>query len=149
MKRIIYTLLVLVAAIGFSSCQNDGHIGALFGTWRVESYSLNGETVDIKWPTTFSFEGEVVQAAANIDSYGTTWQRFGSWAESDGVLTLNFTHSDGNTPQGTGIYAAPEWLGMTSRYAMEMQSVISGKNMSLSWTDRESNVHKYTLHKTW
>lgn len=147
MKRLIYIIPLLLALL-LPSCQNDGHIGDIFGTWRVESYTRDGAAVEFG-PTTFSFQNNIVNCVLLVDDHGTSWSRFGTWTRDGDRFGLNFTHHDGNTPQGSGIYQAPGWLGMTSAEVMDMTVALKGDRMTWTWHDPEGTVCVYRLHKTW
>lgn len=147
MKRLIY-ILPLLLAIVLQSCQNDGHIGDIFGTWRVESYTRDGAEMEFG-PTTFSFQNNIVDCVLLIDDYGTSWNRFGTWKREGDDFELNFTHSDNGTSQGCGIYEAPGWLGMTSAEVMIMTVSLKGDKMSWTWHDPAGALCIYRLHKTW
>ena len=71
-------------AIGFllalilGACQNNGDIGRMFGTWRIDSYLVDGEETDSitadghKIPVsnvTFSFQNDIVNAVTVLDNY--------------------------------------------------------------------------------
>ncbi len=131
-----------------TSCQNDGPIGAFFGTWAVEAYFIDDVEELTPEGCTFSFQGGVVEADKLNDEYGTNFQRFGSWSETPGHIVLNFTHSDSQYQQGQGRYKAPEWLDMTSAVPMEMDCHIDGRRMEWTWT-YEGVTRKYILRKTW
>ncbi len=147
MKRLILILPILIAVM-LSSCQNDGHIGDIFGTWRVESYTRDGAEMKFG-PTTFSFQNNIVNCVYNVDEYETSWSRFGTWMHTGNQFDLNFTHHDDNTPQGSGIYEAPEWLGMTSVEVMSMTITLKSDIMTWTWHAPDGAVCVYRLHKTW
>lgn len=147
-----HTLIVVAALFILSGCQNDGYLGNIFGTWRVDSFTKNGELVENEnvQLTTFSFQNSVVNAVMLTDEYHDAYIRFGSWERSDGQITLDFTHHDDNQPQGTGTYQAPEWLDMTSEAPMEMTcSSEDDRQMTWIWASEEGNTYVYKLSKTW
>lgn len=147
MKKAVY-LIIILACTALTSCQNDGPIGVMFGTWAVDEYYIN----DIEQPApkgcTFSFQGGVVEAVKVVDDYATNYQRFGSWSQTPGYITLNFTHSDSQYDVGEGRYKAPEWLGMTSAQPMVMDCHIDGRHMEWIWHD-VNVTRRYKLRKTW
>lgn len=146
--KIIRFGLIMVMTLMIAACQNDGHIGELFGTWRVESYTLDGYEMPLVGASSFSFQGEVVEIVYVPDNYGTNWRRVGTWRREGDLMQLNFTYHDDNNATGEGIYKAPEWLGMTSDEIMDMICTIDGKKMV--WRRvTPSATYCYTLHKTW
>ncbi|MDO4319647.1 MAG: lipocalin-like domain-containing protein [Bacteroidales bacterium] len=147
--RYLLPLLILAALAG---CQNDGQIGFLFGTWRVDSYECDGRPVvqPEGQSTFFSFQGAVVCATVVSDSHGSHTREYGTWTDDGNRLTLNFTHSDDSTPQGGAGYAPPAWMGMTADYPMEIE--MTGRDtddMTWRWISGDGRTHVYKLHKTW
>ncbi len=150
-KRLTY-LLTLFVLISLAACQNNGHIGWIFGVWRVNEYLADGRSIDgqlIK-TTTFAFQNDIVEVVALEDNQHSPIERFGTWAHEDDDFTLDFTHSDNSNTSGTGVYAAPEWLGMSSAEPMRMK-VIShrGDKLDLEWIDADGVRKVYKLEKTW
>ncbi len=151
MKKIL-SLIVAIMALISTGCQNDGDIGFMFGTWRVESYTADGTAVSLeRYPTTFSFQGSVVKVQVIEDEYGSNNATYGNWSrdESAGTVTLNFGNSDDKYGPGEGPYAAPEYLGMTSAAPMVMQLAHDGRTMTWTWHAPDGVVRIYKLHKTW
>ena len=91
-----------------SCTHNDGDIGKWFGTWAVQSISVDGVPDDdyhgdILW----KFQSDVFSmlrfSADPVDhSYQQVW---GSWCEDGDALVLRFGYSDDSYAPGTGIYA--------------------------------------------
>lgn len=146
-KSLATTILLVISC----SCQNDGHIGWIFGVWRVESYTVDGEDVmnDKAANTTFSFQNNIVEVVALGPVAGDAETCWGTWDETADRLILNFGHSDDANPPGTGIYSAPLWLGMTSDAPVDMLLRRSSRRMYLSWTDIHGRSISYELKKTW
>lgn len=153
MKAVVqHPLLIAATLFMLSGCQNDGYLGDMFGTWRVDSFTKNGELVEDENVslTTFSFQNNVVNVVLLTDEYHGAYSRFGSWKQLEGQFTLDFTHHDDNNPQGTGTYQAPEWLEMTSEEPMVMSySSKESKRMTWIWRSAEGNTYVYKLSKTW
>ena len=164
MKKRYLLLFALIIAV-MQGCQNNGYIGRYFGTWRFDSYSVDGEEItefEIRYDDrdfivpleniTMSFQGTVVSIVTVLDEYSDFTGRKGSWSEDGDQLTLNFTHYDDKTGEpGKADYAAPSWLGMTSKAPMVM-TTSNNKNDSftLTWIDPEGGqVRVYKMHKTW
>ena len=156
----LFCLLAVIFAACAISCQNNGDIGRYFGTWRLESYTVDGnkvEEVTIDGNTvpttnvTFSFQNNIVNVVTIIDDYESYYSRFGTWEDEGSTFVLDFTHTDAtDTAPGTGQYAAPEWLGMVSDMPMHMAlSGTGNKDFTLTWNDPEGSVRVYSLHKTW
>lgn len=145
------TLLAAIILLTASSCQNDGHIGWIFGVWRVESFTIDGQPADSSRSrtTTFGFQNNIVEVVAPGDVVGNNTTQWGTWSMDGEEFTLDFTHSDDNNPAGTGIYAAPAWLGMTSSEPMRMTVAHRGDSFTMTWHSPEGTTNVYKLAKTW
>ena len=150
MKRLPHILIIL-AAVLTSACQNNGDIGDLFGSWRVDSYTIDGQLQEGRpTQTVFSFQSITVNVSLITDEYGGAWQRFGTWTETDSEFIFDFTHHDNNNAPGTGMYQAPEWLNFTSDSPMVLhKDQRSSRDMTLSFSDLDGRRHVYVLKKTW
>lgn len=151
MKKIFLAVVILLA-LTLSACQNNGHIGWIFGVWRVNEYIADGvrQTDPLISRCTLAFQGDVVEVVAIPDEYQTRITRNGTWAENGNDFTLDFTHSDDWRPSGTGLYEAPAWLGMTSQAPMHMTiSERTSDKFTLTWEDSEGVLKVYKLQKTW
>lgn len=155
MKKRFFNFLLIFAAMAYMavaavSCQNNGHIGWIFGVWRVEAYTVDGS--DAMTPeaaaTTFAFQNNIVNVVESLPIAGTSLVRFGTWSEDGSTFVFDFTHRDNDNPQGTGIYAAPEWLGMTSSEPMRMAMTRHGDILRLDYASPEGKAVVYTLKKT-
>lgn len=147
MNRYIYTAFTaLLLALLLGACQNDGHIGYLYGTWRVDSYTVDGVTADTDWAvTTLSFQSDIIMVETVHDEYGTYSSFFGSWTEQDDLMIIDFDHVNDNGPT-----QAPPALGWTNAGPMEMRvSDRSGRRVTWTYTDAAGAVHVYRLHKTY
>ncbi|MGN0223591.1 MAG: hypothetical protein ACI4AM_06160 [Muribaculaceae bacterium] len=150
MKRLTYILIILTAALA-TACQNNGDIGDLYGSWRVDSYTIDGNLQEGRpTQTVFSFQSTVVNVSLITDEYGGYWQRFGTWSETDTEFIFDFTHHDNKNAPGTGMYEAPEWLNFTSDAPMVLhKDQRSSREMTLSFSDLQGRRHVYVLKKTW
>ncbi len=149
MKTLRLILFFFTAALA-ACTQNNGRIGLLFGSWHLESMSLNGkpfaqpEGTDTYW----KFQGHVMQA---ILSFGPddTDTRTGTWSSDDDVLTLRFTHGDDVNAPGTGGYTPPQWMGLDGSGIFELKILrLTGSSLSLSLGTADG-VYTYTFSKTW
>lgn len=151
MRGLKYSIILLLAAV-LGGCQNDGHIGWIFGVWRVAEYTADGvvQTDPLIATTTLAFQNNVVEAVALTDPHQSAIERYGTWSHEGDTFTLDFTHSDDATAPGTGRYEAPEWLGFTSSEIMKMNIERKGdREFTLTWTSPTGVHNKYILKKTW
>lgn len=153
LKRNIYINVIAAAVImlALAGCQNDGQIGWIFGTWRVEKFTVDGvdASTELTVVTTFSFQNNIVQVVAPGDVPGDALALWGTWCEDGESFTLDFTHSDLETPSGTGIYGAPWWLMMSSGAPMTMRLSHSRNYFTLTWISSEGTTNVYEFAKTW
>lgn len=151
MFRYITMCILPMLALVTGGCHNDNTEGWIFGTWRVAEVYVDG--VDASSPqsqaTTFSFQNTVVEVVCTGEIAGDARQQYGTWSDDNGHFTLNFTHSDEAHPAGTGFYAAPEWLFMTSAEPMVMDIDRHGDHMTLTWQSPLGTTNVYELKKTW
>lgn len=147
LKFLTLSLLIVLSA-AMSGCQNDGHIGWIFGSWRLDGYTVDGQSaMDAQArATVFSFQNSVVMVTLAPSEHGDTDTLYGSWTEDGDSFTLDFSHSDDQRPSGTDLYSAPTWIGMQSM-KMEMAIIHHDRRFTLSWTDPEGRNLVYKFKK--
>ena len=151
MKAISYILLMSLMTIVTACTQNDGHIGKFFGSWVLTEMTVGNTATDFPQGqyTTMSFQNDVVKFILHQPD-GSYEERFGTWTESDGMLKLDFTHSDDRYDAGTAIYRAPEWLDFPAKTITDLliADMTDGKlTLVLDRTDGEEIVYKF--ERTW
>lgn len=151
-RKLLTYICVIFVVCGLASCQNNGHIGWLFGVWRVSDYISGGVKQESQLinTTTFAFQNNIVNIVAFEDKEHTSVEAYGTWIHDGDNFTLDFTNYDDNNAPGTAYYAAPAWLGMTSDLPMRMQISDQKKDsFTLTWVDGEGVTKIYKLKKTW
>lgn len=142
-------LAILFAALLAAACQNNGDIGYLFGTWRIDSMTVDGQPDPAAAAQTLiSFQNDIIEVQRIFDADGTFANFFGTWAEDGDIITINFTHhADDPDDQA---FNAPEWLGWTAAHPMQL-SVSSRSSRTVTWTFTadDGTVYVYNLRKTW
>lgn len=149
MKKIYHIMAILIVAVTFVSCtHNNGDIGEYFGTWKLETISVDGNTDsayggDIFW----KFQTSVI-CMERVTELHDTENRWGTWAQiGSDVLRMDFTHHDDTHPEGSDMYSPfPETYipnGVTDLTIMSM----SGSSMVLGYTKDDGTVIKYNLKK--
>lgn len=150
-NRILLPVLIFISLI-FSGCtQNNGNVGDLFGSWVLDSMTVDGQTAELPdaFYTTWSFQGEILMVTA-VDQYHSVDKHYGTFIHSSRILKLDFVHHSDAIPEGTGIYSAPEWLGFPAAGVFELTvDDLSGKHMVLSWTAPSGKSYIYKFSKTW
>lgn len=132
-----------------SACQNNGDIGEMFGVWRLDSYTCNGDRLRDRYidNTTFSFQSNIVEVISQYDDYMSAYMAYGQWIWlNDDTLMLSFQQRD-DTGGDQSQYGAPRWIGFTSKEVMKMH--VSGRGsgrLTLTW-DFEGVQYVYKLKK--
>lgn len=153
-SALLAMLVAAVISLVAPSCTtNNGDIGRYYGTWAVESVTLNGHELegwnaDGTW-TNFSFQNNIV-CIARYDKLQDKTECWGTWEERDGILYLDFTHKDDRFTPGTGIYSAPEWLHFVPNGVTELHiDQATGRTMTLSNISVVGGSIVYKLRKTY
>lgn len=149
MNKYIFSVLLLILACGCT--QNNGHIGRLFGSWVLESATLNGQPYDMPANTNtyWSFQADIVRVQLEQDRYSYI-SRMGTFSElPEGILRLDFTHSDDNDASGTGQYKAPEWMGFTEQGVFNLLCSCSDGTLRLTYHRSSEETFVYIFSKTW
>ncbi len=134
LKAIIFTLL---AHMLFVSCTtNDGDIGSLFGSWRVEQIVVDGKpdaayVGNLVW----KFQGGVllmqeVEANHEIVNYWSSWSR------KDDLLIVSTWHVDSGD---TDPYGFPQALRLPVHAIVEFRVLNDvGRRLTLSYESESS-----------
>lgn len=169
MKKIYLAITLLAMFCDLSGCQNDGHIGHLFGTWALvdfmkEDMGLDSGSGIVDSPagifdeseiekTTFNFQNDIVKIIYDEGHHDWT-QRVATWYEAESgkgdVLVLKFDNHDYNNNPGEGNYSSPEWLGWNN--CMEVRLYFrknTSREIVLEWEPDYGVKYVYTLRKTW
>lgn len=153
-KRIIFAYIFpVVLTVLLQGCtRNDGDIGDLFGDWKLESLTADGEEVKLYVGTgkddpilyTWAFQSNVIRINTIypddrvLDCYGT-------WQKDDDVLELKFIYSD--SQEGTDYrYNAPEELCLSSDGITKLNIItLTGKKMDVSYVSADGIEYRYYL----
>lgn len=101
-----YKLLILSFLCLCGCMQHNGYIGDWFGTWHLETITVDGtEDTNYKSNFFFQFQSDKIRLCSVDPTYPEMWNEcFGTWEASDKVLELNLTYT------GVGPYWTP-WEG--------------------------------------
>lgn len=145
----IYTFLIFLSYIFLSGCtRNNGDIGPWFGSWLL--YEIDVDNTPDK-----SFSGNVVWAFQSsvikitvVNSYHQTDEYWGTWEDNNGVLTLNYTHSNAETAPGTNEYGFPPNIFFPTCGIIKLQ-ILEQKNnrLILNYTKTDGIKIIYRLQK--
>jgi hypothetical protein len=149
MVRSIYIGSLLTLLLLLSGCtRNNGDIGNLFGTWRLETMTKNGEEVDLYSNLTkvytWAFQSHIVRIQDIRDNMDYV-NYYGSWCKEKDVLILDFTYEDEN---GNGEYLPPSPLHLNADGITRLDvNQTSSKEMKLSYRSVDDVEYSYYLRK--
>ena len=146
-------IALLFIALSLNACtHNNGDIGALFGTWKLESItadneidSVYAEADNIIW----KFQSSVMSMIRANDSTHNRLETWGSWsyANDDTQLLLDFTHTDSYNPKpGSTKYSPLPELHMPKASTFYVDIIkLNGKEMTLRYnaTDGKEYIYKF------
>ena len=143
------SILILFLTILTGCTRNNGDIGDLFGRWRVESLTIDGEAVslydDENLLYTWSFQSSLMFITV-IQPYESYYNIQGTWSRGDGVLSLNFGYT-GN--DGEKYYTPPANLylnrGVTDLKILKSSS----RHLELEHTREDGKRYIYKLKKAY
>lgn len=103
MKKLSHLILIIALCISFNACtHNNGDIGNLFGTWKLQSITINGE-IDSTYQNNvlWKFQATVMSMIRANDVTHERQEGWGSWeyANDETQLVVNFTHTDDYNPK--------------------------------------------------
>lgn len=138
-----YKLLILSFLCLCGCMQHNGRIGDWFGTWHLESITINGvEDTAYDRNYFFQFQADKVRISEVNPVYPDLLEeRFGSWQASDKVLELNFSYTGG----GSFWEPWPETYLESDVNILEITSMTS-KRMVLTLSRSDQTI-VYTLQK--
>ena len=102
MKTLTRIISIILLALSLNACtHNNGDIGDLFGTWKLQSITINGESdstyqSNVLW----KFQSSIISMVKVDDTTHSKAESWGTWSYSndDTQLVLDFTHTDNNNP---------------------------------------------------
>jgi len=102
----------IIAILACACTHNNGDIGPWFGQWKLESLEADG-TPDpaYKGNQFWSFQNDILQIDELIDDMLYV-RHIATWRREGGLLLIDFTHSDANSPSTDGNYAPPSNIGL-------------------------------------
>lgn len=126
--RILISFLTLMLASLSSCMHNDGNIGNLFGTWKIETIAIDGQLDSSYEGDVFvQFQTEVVRLVQVQHNYDHT-EYFGSWSREGHnlLLDLHYTVDASVTaiPQSTRFVKGENHIVITTDKARHMTWVM-------------------------
>lgn len=140
MRRIRYTLYIIVLFISLSGCtRNDGDIGDWFGTWRVDDITIDG-AVDTDYAPPYmiwKFQSSLIQIMVPDDFQHTSVSCYGTWEHNGTTLTLDFSH---------GLGTPPDFSMLEPKVQLSVLK-LSRSKITLQYIDRSGRSIVYSLKK--
>lgn len=149
MIRKLYILFILLLGFVHQGCtHNNGDIGDLFGTWRLESMTADGEELDLYSNLTqlytWAFQSHIIRIQDirnNMDHSNC----FGTWMQNDDELILNFTHENDNGNNG---FLPPTPLHFETDGITKLTiNRLSSKRLQTSYRNSDGIEYMYYLRK--
>lgn len=93
--RILMRFLPIIALLLSSCMQHNGNIGDWFGTWKVESISINGiSDAAYEGNLFFQFQTDIVCLnQVDTDVSNSSMRVFGRWRDEGSTLVLDFSYT--------------------------------------------------------
>lgn len=153
MKRIIlHIIIALTALTAMTGCtQNDGHIGDLFGVWRLEKMTADGTEVKLYDAETllytWRFQEKVIYIQTLLPHEDFDRAKGMFIHPDDGkTLTLSFDFSD---TDGTIWYTPPTALCLEKVTVLTVNRLDS-KHLDLTYTNSDTGItYTYSLRKAY
>ena len=139
MKKTLYIIMVLLATLlVLGSCtRNHGDIGPWFGTWHVESITVDGGPVTVEGDYFFQFQSKVFRVS-QVGDHEQLVESFGTWDEGeDGTMTITF-------PDPDVFYISMPGLEASNTFAVTM---VSSREVIFSRVTTDGTSVVYHLHK--
>lgn len=127
--------------------QNNGHIGPLFGTWKLAELTVDGEAdPDYQGNVFWKFQATAVSMLRVMDHHESS-SSYGTWKSTEEQLLLEFIYHDDSDPNGTWKYAPlPETHLTTGVSSLEIVR-LTHKRMQLTYQAPDGTVYGYKLEK--
>ncbi len=138
-KHLIMLMGMMLFLSTLSSCvHNGGDIGIWFGTWHVESISIdNAPLASYEGNVFFQFQSKIVRMTVE-EKYGNFGDSYGNWEEQNNQLVIKF--NDPNLPPKD-----VPGIDVENRFSIVSRS---SSTLTLTSTDKEGHNYSYKLRKT-
>lgn len=148
-KWILIATASLLLIVGLDGCtQNNGDIGPWFGTWKLDSMTINGAPdTEYAGNVLWKFQANLLSMIRVFGSH-EQYEMYGTWSEPQpGVLRIEFIYSDDAEPEGSMKYSPlPETHlppGISDLDILEMK----GSRLYLRYLSAGGTVYEYRLTK--
>lgn len=152
MKQTAIKIFFSAFVLFLTACtQPAGNIGDLFGSWSLQEMTCDGNPLSLpenSEGTTVSFQGNIAMFNIYYDNE-ETGSSVCTWIRTDDTMTFDFNNSDNAHPAGTGIYAAPSWLGFSGPTVTIYISELNGRHFNFTRTASDGRIYTYKYNRTW
>lgn len=147
MKQLV--LIAIFVSTIFSGCtKNNGDIGQYFGSWLLYEIDIEN-TPDVNYSSNvvWAFQSSIIKMTV-VNSYHQTDEYWGTWSETDNILTLYYTHSNAETSPGENEYGFPPNIYFPSNGSVNLRILEQKSNrLSLEYTKTDGIKIIYRLRK--
>lgn len=145
---IVAALLMLVVILSPGCTRNNGNIGSIFGTWRLDALEIDGEAAsDYNDNCFWGFQNNIISfTTLDAPDEHSAVRRWGTFVKEDGYLILDLAHHG----QGDNdyLYQPPAYLRLPCEKDVRLKIVSeSGSKMVLTYTAAEGEIMTYKLIK--
>lgn len=147
MKTISRFFLIISLALFFNACtHNNGDIGELFGTWKLQSITINN-SLDTNYQNNilWKFQSSIISMIKTNDATHDRFESWGTWeyANDGSQIIFDFTHFDNDNPVGADKYSplSETHLPKATKIRLDIKK-LNGNEMILSYID-DSNGDSY------
>lgn len=151
MKAMTVFVVCLSLVIMAGCTRHNGDIGDLFGEWRLERLTADGQETELYDDSsdgpllyTWAFQGNIIRINT-IYAHNRVFDCFGTWMRDDDLLELCFIYHDNS--QGTDyLYNPPEAMCFSPDGVTRLHiDRLTGKKMEVSYTSADGVEYRYYL----
>lgn len=153
MKTIINVIMIWMAAVALAGCtHNNGDIGELFGTWKLEEITVDGDAdTAYRDNVVWKFQSSIIEMQEIYDGIHETANSFGTWSRQADVMKLDFTHTDNEHPEpGADNYSPLAVTRLPRAQVVDLDVLeLSGSKMKLRYIDAAASTTIVYDFKKW
>lgn len=155
MKTLSRIILIITALISLNACtHNNGDIGHLFGTWRLNTITINSEVDSVYAKADnvlWKFQSSVMSMIRADDVTHNRVEIWASWEYTDNEtrIALNFTHTDdNNTTPGASKYSPLPEMHLPKACIVHVDIItLSHSEMVLRYTAEDGTEYMYRFSR--
>lgn len=149
MKLIQNIFIVLAIVFLAAGCtRNNGDIGDLFGDWRLETLTADGEELQLydgdTKVYTWAFQSGIIRIQ-EIRAYMDYSDYLGTWSREDDELILDFTHQ---ADYGDDNFTPPETLHLVAHGVTRLEIIrLDSRKLQVGYQGEDGVKYMYFLNK--